>query len=89
MERLDRIKKDLDDRGLLKPALDIAIAHYVTLDELLGRTRTPSAVRARRAFWLELRELGMSYPHIAKLCGVDHTTVLYGVRVAELGREAA
>lgn len=89
MDRLDRIKLDLDERGLLRLAVDVAIEHYVTLDELLGRNRTPSAVRARRAFWFELREMGMSYPRIAKLCGVDHTTVLYGVRVAELEREAA
>ncbi len=49
-----------------------------------GRSRSPETVKTRHVCWLALRLMPYrpSYPQIAKVFGVDHTTVLYGVRRA-------
>jgi chromosomal replication initiation ATPase DnaA len=52
------------------------------LHEVLGRCRRQSFVRARHEVYYALRnhsELFWSYPDIAALFEVDHTTIMYGV----------
>ena len=63
----------------------IAIKHGCTLDEMLGRRRTPRIAQARFHGYAALREKGLTIPHIARFFGRDHTTVGYGLaRVPEL-----
>ena len=70
------VAQHLRERGLLDVARDIADAHHVTLDEILGRDRTPHHVRARVVFWAVLRARGLSYPAIGRMVGRDHTSVI-------------
>jgi len=61
----------------MRPLLDACCAENLTTPEVaMSAARHRCAARARHAFWLALRGLGLSYPEIAKLCGVDHTTVM-------------
>jgi hypothetical protein len=55
-----------------------------------GRRATQSISRVRHSLWLMLREapFSWSYPEIAKLFNVDHTSVMYGVRKAREERAA-
>lgn len=48
-------------------------------DVLLGR-RMPAAARARHHAWGALRAAGYSYLTIAGVWGMNHTSVIYGVR---------
>jgi chromosomal replication initiation ATPase DnaA len=46
--------------------------------------RTPHTVRARWYVWFKLRERKWSYPRIAEIFNVNHSSVMYGVkRIAE------
>ena len=47
---------------------------------LFHHIRSPTYVRARRAVWVRLRELGWSYPEIGRAFGYDHTTVLNALK---------
>ncbi len=82
---------DLMSRGLRDGCTrwlpeDIAIltqidaAHRIPRATLFSRDRHVLIVVARHHLWSMLRERGNSLPDIAGLCGVDHTTVLSGVR---------
>jgi chromosomal replication initiation ATPase DnaA len=78
------IRYRLAAHGLLETAQALAKEYRVALDDLLGRNRTPTVVRARHHFWMLVRHtLDWSYPEIAKLFGADHSTVLCGVRKCE------
>jgi chromosomal replication initiation ATPase DnaA len=59
----------------------IARKHGVKPEAVLGRGRHRHTAMARHEFFLMLRDtLDMSYPEIGKLLGVDHTTVMAGVK---------
>lgn len=70
------LEQRLAQRGLLGAVEKVARRHHVTMGELLGRRRLAHVVRARHTAWRELRRMGLSYPAIGELWGVDHTTVL-------------
>lgn len=53
------------------------------LDDVLWGRRLAAAVRARQHAWGALRGAGYSYPTIARAWGMDHATVMHGVRQAE------
>ena len=75
-ETADRLMQ----RDLLEDARRHAAAYNVTLGEFLSGSRRKGIVAARHAFWAELYSRGhWSYPRIAELFGVDHTSVMYGV----------
>jgi chromosomal replication initiation ATPase DnaA len=69
----------------------ICAEHRVTVHgALCHRDRHPKATRARRAFLAIMRwSTDMSYPEVAELLGVDHTTVMEACREREreLARE--
>lgn len=81
------IEQELARRDLLGLVEAIARAHHVTMGELLGRRRYAHIIRARHAAWVELRRMGWSFPAIAALWGVDHTSVIHAVRKAEPATE--
>ncbi len=70
----------LAERDLEGPLAAVAWKFGATLEEALGRRRLGHIVAARHACWAHLRALGWSYPAIAELWGVDHTSVMYGVK---------
>lgn len=68
-------------------ALEAAEAHGLTLDELMTRTNRRKISHARHAamwaMWQCHRRDGVpsySLPQIGAFFGLDHTTVLYGLR---------
>ncbi len=81
---------DLRARDLLELVEGIAKANHVTADAVLGRGRTLSVARARRAVCVALRGLGYSYVEVGQLVGRDHTTVMAacGARGSKGGRAA-
>jgi len=80
MSQYKEILEALEERGLLEASRDIANSHHATMFEVCGRTRYSTIVRARHAIWLYLRTLGFSYPEIARIWDVDHTSVLSAVK---------
>jgi hypothetical protein len=67
-------------RGLLALTEQVAGAHHVLVDEIVGRSRTRNVVRARHALCRELRALGLSSTETGAVLGLDHTTVLAACR---------
>lgn len=60
--------------------------HGITLRALLKRTRQHEVSRPRHDVMLDLYEAGRSYVEIARFLGMDHTSVLHGVRRARQRR---
>lgn len=52
----------------------------VSVADVLGRSRSRTAVVARHAVWCAMRARGHSYPEIGRATGHDHSTVLAAVR---------
>ena len=74
MERLDRI-------GALQWARRFCQKLGVTLDDVTGRSRLGHIVRVRHRLWVVLRDtLGLSYPAVAGIFEVDHSTVMSAER---------
>lgn len=73
---LAELRDNLEARGLLAAAEAIARDHHVTVDEMLGRLRTPHVHRARVAFVFALKARGLSSTAIGRLVDRDHTSVL-------------
>lgn len=65
----------------------VGIASGITAEEMLGRIKHPHIVKARHNAMLAVREkLGLSYTVIGELFDRDHSTVIYGCRVARTMR---
>lgn len=78
LETLRRIHPDIIER-----ASEIAQSFGVELEALVNRRREQPGCDARHTFWTYLYDgLGWSYPRIARIWGVDHTTVMSGVKKA-------
>jgi chromosomal replication initiation ATPase DnaA len=69
-----------DRPTLMRMAHDVGRRHHATIADILGPSRFRYIVAARHEFWSLLRAEGLSYPAIAMLVGVDHSTVLHGCR---------
>lgn len=65
----------------VRPPADVLVsvcsAYGVTLDALLGPSRSRWIGKARIAAAAELRAMGMSFPDIGAVLGRHHTTVMY------------
>lgn len=69
-------------RGTWSTRAFTATATYLGVDgdDILGRSLTHEHVNARHiAMWI-MREGGETYSHIGRELGVDHSTVIHGVR---------
>lgn len=89
------LRRELSQRDLTMEFEAICKRHTVTLKELFARRRYAPMCAARRDCWCLLRCRGWSFPLIARFWGMDHTTVMHGVRkaasdavMAELKRSA-
>lgn len=61
----------------------IAGVYGIDPEVIWSRRRTPCVVEARHLSWWALRErTGWSYPELGRALGVDHSSVLQGVRRA-------
>lgn len=57
---------------------------YVTVEDMLGRSRSKSAVEARAlAMWLARLRLRLSYPELGREFSRDHTTCINAVERIE------
>lgn len=80
------IMTELDQRDLLVDARRCAIEFESTVEDICSQRPLArrEAYAARYAFWRWLTEMySFSLPRVGALFGVHHTTVLYGVRVAQ------
>ena len=60
---------------------DVSHKRGVAVAELMGRSQRFAVSHARFECWSLIREkLGVSYPTIARWWGVDHSSVMHGVR---------
>lgn len=81
--RTEAIEEKMKARGLWPVAVDVAKTHYVTTDQLLGRSKTKSIATARKGLYRALREKNLSTPEIGDILERHHITVLRGARPLE------
>lgn len=62
----------------------VARAFGIPEQVLRAKVKSPKADRARAAWYWVLRQRGYTFPMIGILCSRHHTTVISGVRRAEL-----
>jgi chromosomal replication initiation ATPase DnaA len=73
----------LRGRDMLDLVREVCAANHVTIGQVCGRARHASITVARHAVWTIIRSrFGLSYPEIGELFGVDHATVMHGVKKA-------
>jgi chromosomal replication initiation ATPase DnaA len=63
-------------------ALECARLFNIHPRDLLGTYRFRFIVRARQALYLALRRRGWSYPAIGRFLSRDHSSVIYGTKMA-------
>jgi chromosomal replication initiation ATPase DnaA len=61
-------------------AAEVAAAHDVEPDDVMGSARTVAIVQARWALWKRLFDDGFSTSSIARSVGRHHTTVMHALR---------
>lgn len=67
----------LGDRGLLPPINKMCKAHHVKIEDIAGKNKTKSIVKARHAVWLWLHDdRGLSWPEVARLFGRSHDAIM-------------
>lgn len=60
---------------------DVSHSRGVPVAQLMGRSQVWAISHARFECWALIREkMGVSYPTIARWWGVDHSSVMHGVR---------
>ena len=57
-----------------------AVLFKVSVDDLIGSSRSPLLVQVRRVVYYVARDFGCSYPQIGRALGQDHTTVMHHMR---------
>lgn len=76
-----RIVARLERIGFGEHLARVAKVYHVEPWEIVSRSRRSPLPWARQAVWAALRVEGLSFPRIADLFEVDHSTVMHGVRV--------
>ena len=80
----------LRERGLAELVRDVCAAHHVTIGQVCSRSRTAAIVAGRHAVWATIQaHCGYSSTDVGQLFGVDHSTVLHGVKKARPRLDAA
>ena len=73
----------LRERDMLETVREACASQYVTIGQVCGRARHASIASARHVVWSIMRaRFKLSYPELGELFGVDHTTVMMGIRKA-------
>jgi chromosomal replication initiation ATPase DnaA len=88
--RIGRVLDRLERHRILRTCRSIAEAHGLSLEAILSRSRLQPHVAARHHLWTVIRHTMLwSYPAMAGIFEVDHTSIIYGVdkREQKLRRE--
>lgn len=64
-------------------ATRIANAYGYTMEQIRGDARDAAISKCRRHIFYELRQRGLPFSQIGKICKKDHTSVMAGVRKVE------
>ena len=67
---------------------EVATKHGLSVQVLMSRSRAHHISHARWDAFIALQKRGWSLPRIGNHFGLDHTTVLYGIRKARKAAEA-
>lgn len=58
----------------------------VSVRQIMGMSRCREVAHARWRVWADMRTAGLSLPVIAAVWGMDHSTVMHGLRKLEGGK---
>ena len=84
MKATAEVQSDLRAIGALGLAAKLAAEYHVPMAKVIGRDRHKTAAAARHHLWALIHgTLVMSYPEVAEIFGVDHTTVMAAIRKRE------
>lgn len=64
-------------------ATRIASLYGYTMEQIRGDARDAAISKCRRHIFYELRQRGLPFSQIGKICKKDHTSVMAGVRKVE------
>lgn len=64
-------------------ATRIAKLHGYTMEQIRGDARGAALAKCRRLIFYELRQRGLPFAQIGKICNKDHTSVIYGFNKVE------
>lgn len=64
-------------------AIDVAMKHQITIEELTGPKRHHRQAHPRQEAMFRMKRSGYSHSAIGRFFGRDHTTVMHGVRAHE------
>jgi chromosomal replication initiation ATPase DnaA len=85
--RVEKLKSRMEAGGVRGIIAEVALAHRVTVEDILGSSRSAPLVKARHEAIIEvaIRRPAFSLPQIGRCFSRDHTTILhvlrkYGVR---------
>lgn len=70
----------LGERNLDEGANEVLGEYHVTMDEIVGRDRTPRVSYARQHLWAFLELSGFSQSEVSRLFERNHTTVMAGIK---------
>lgn len=83
-----QITPEGDYRTMREIAKDVARAHRLTLDEMKTPTQARRIAWPRQEAMAAMRATGRySYPQIGRFFGMDHTSVIHGVRAHKARQE--
>lgn len=81
MDPFNQVLHRLHAADQLRLAETVAGVYHVTMTEMLSGSLTSTHVGARQELWCWLVIDGWSAPEVARLFGVDRSTVEHGVRI--------
>jgi hypothetical protein len=83
LEPWERVERLLIARGFGEILDAVCRKHGAIEEEVCGRARTASVVRARVELWVEMRARGHSVTEIAHFFDRDHSTVIQVMQAAK------
>jgi chromosomal replication initiation ATPase DnaA len=80
--RVEKLKSRMEAGGVRGIIAEVALAHRVTVEDILGSSRAAPLVKARHEAMIEvaIRRPAFSLPQIGRCFSRDHTTVLHVLR---------
>ena len=81
-QRVAKLKARMEAGGVRGIIAEVALAHRVTVEDILGQGRSAPLVKARHEAMVEvaIRRPAFSLPQIGRLFSRDHTSVLHVLR---------
>lgn len=90
MRATEHIIDELNQRDLLELAKKIASTYRITVEEMLSDSHRRENAGARHEFWRVLHEEhSFSYERLARLMGMNHSTISTGVMRARVRASGA